>query len=369
MIDYYIPFNGLDRQYRDLRTELLEVTDSVYRSGQLISGTNTVQFEKEIKRRAKRQYAISVNSGTTALILALKSLDWTKDRERNKILIPGLSFVATINSVLAAEYEPVFCDTDPVTGLIDLNKIPVSASDVAAVVAVNLFGDMVDYNQLRTWTSFFSDHRIPVIEDAAQSFGATFINKPSGSFGDISCLSFDPTKNLPNYGTGGMVLTDDHEVAEFCWNERDNGKASTHLWTGGNYKISEADCAQLLIKLKYFDAWQDRRKKIAEFYTQELAQSVTIPEIADNVGHARSRFVMHVDGRAALLDHLFYRNIETKIHYETPLHLHPVSFAFNADILDGAEEFSKSCVSLPLYPELTDLEVEYIAQQVTDYTG
>jgi dTDP-4-amino-4,6-dideoxygalactose transaminase len=247
----------------------------------------------------------------------------------------------------------------------DLNTIPLHSSDISAMMYVNLFGNILDQEQLITYQEIFANGKIPVIEDAAQSFGAYYQGVPSGKLGDISILSFDPTKNLNNYGSGGMILTDDADHAEMCRSLRDNGKAFAHNVTGTNSKMSEADCAQMLVKLKYFDDWQARRTEIAEYYTTELDGYVEMIPVDPDVEHAWSKFVVHHHSRNILNVDLADKGIETKIHYPIPLHLHPVSYVNNdVGILEGAEQFSRTCLSLPIYPELEDYEVEYIVDAI-----
>ena len=358
-----IPFFGVDRQYNDLREEILDATDLVYASGQVLDGPRTKLFEQTIAKMTERKYAISVNSGTQALIFALRALD--DNIKLDNVLIPSQSYVATVNSVLEAGYDPVFCDVDPISGIMDLNTIPLHSSNISAMMYVNLFGNILDQERLITYQEIFADDKIPVIEDAAQSFGGYYRGVPSGKLGDISILSFDPTKNLNNYGSGGMILTDNSDYAEMCQSLRDNGKAHAHNVTGTNSKMSEADCAQMLVKLKYFDDWQKRRTEIAEYYTTELDGYVELIPVDPNVEHAWSKFVVHHHSRNILNIDLLDKGIETKIHYTIPLHLHPVSYV-NADvgILNGAEQFSRTCLSLPIYPELEDYEVEYIVDAI-----
>jgi len=369
-----IPFFGVDRQYNNLREEILDFTDKVYASGRVLDGKYTRQFEKTIAKMTERRYACSVGSCTQALIFALRSVDNEYFRgSRNKILIPAQSFVATINSVLEAGFDPVFCDVDPQTGLMDLNTIPVHADELAAIMYVNLFGNILNQEQLITYMEMFSEEKIPVIEDAAQSFGAYYRGVPSGKLGDVSCLSFDPTKNLNNYGSGGMILTDDPAIWELVNDFRDNGKMNDHIQSGTNSKMSEADCAQMLVKLKYFDQWQKRRAEIAEYYTEELDGLVGIPPVDMNVEHAWSKFVIHHHSRSSLYTDLLNMGVETRINYETPLHQQSVAFSFttfdDAGVLEGAENFSRTCLSLPIYPELEDYEVEYVVEAIKQNIG
>ena len=368
-----IPFFGVDRQYNDLREEILDATDLVYASGQVLDGPRTKLFEQTIAKMTERRYACSVGSCTQALIFSLRSIE--DFGAQHKVLIPAQSFVATVNAVLEAGYDPVFCDVDSQTGLMDFNKIPVAAEEISAIMYVNLFGNVLDQDQLISYMEVFSERKIPVIEDAAQSFGAYYRGVPSGKLGDVSCLSFDPTKNLNNYGSGGMILTDDPAVWELVADMRDNGKSNEHIASGTNSKMSEADCAQMLVKLKYFDGWQKRRTEIANYYTTELDGWVSIPTVDMNVEHAWSKYVIHHSSRSTLHIELGDVGVETRINYTTPLHLQPVSYQFDfgrydrTDILEGAENFSRTCLSLPIYPELEDYEVEYVVDAIKQSIG
>jgi len=369
-----IPFFGVDRQYNNLREEILDATDKVYASGRVLDGIYTNQFEKTIAKMTERRYACAVGSCSQALIFALRAVDNEYFRgSRNKVLIPAQSFIATLNSVLEAGFDPVFCDVDPQTGLIDINKIPVVADEIAAIMYINLFGNVVEQERLISYMEVFSEEKIPVIEDAAQSFGAYYRGVPSGKLGDVSCLSFDPTKNLNNYGSGGMILTDDPAIWELANDYRDNGKMNDHIQSGTNSKMSEADCAQMLIKLKYFDQWQARRKEIAEYYTEELDGLVGIPPVDMNVEPAWSKFVIHHHSRSSLYTDLLNMGVETRINYELPLHQQSIAFGLlpfdDTGILEGAENFSRTCLSLPIYPELEDYEVEYVVDAIKQNIG
>jgi len=361
-----IPFFGVERQYKELREELMGAIDEVYLTGQVLDGPATRAFEEEIARRCNRKFAVAVGSCTQGLIFAQQTCIPADSR----ILIPTLSFAATLNSVLYAGHTPVFCDTDP-AALIDLETMDMAltGAGVNAVMYANLFGHCVDYNKLRLQTEFFSDD-IFVIEDAAQSFGATYQGHPSGSLGDVSVLSFDPTKNLNNYGSGGMVLTDSFAIYEDLMDLRDNGKKMHHQAFGTNSKMSEADCAAMLIKLEHFDRWQERRRKIANYYTVELSEYVDVVLPREDVESAWSKFVIRTSERHGLKEALAANGIESKFHYDRPLFELPVGY----DFIDYARElfrestaFSRECLSLPIYPELTDSEVTRVIEVIENY--
>ena len=158
-----IPFFGVDRQYNDLREEILDVTDLVYASGQVLDGPRTKMFEQTIAKMTERKYAVAVGSGTQALIFALHALNDHAKLDKYNVLVPGQSYVATVNSVLEAGYDPAFCDVDPVSGLMDLNTIPLHASKISAMMYVNLFGNILDQERLITYQEIFADGKIPVI--------------------------------------------------------------------------------------------------------------------------------------------------------------------------------------------------------------
>ena len=358
-----IPFFGVKRQYNNLRKEILEATDAVYSTGQVLDGQYTKEFERQIAKRCNRRYAVAVNSGTQGLIFAQQVLF----PQNTKILIPTISFVATINSVLLNGNEPVLCDTDD-QALMNLESLDyaIKGAGVEGIMYVNIFGNTVDWDRFKMTTEFFNND-LKIIEDAAQSLGASYNGQPSGSMGDISVLSFDPTKNLNNYGSGGMVLCDDQVTKDSLLDLRDNGKRNGHDDPGTNSKMSEGDCAQMLVKLKYFDAWQKRRAEIAEYYSMELGDIVDVPRVTEGTVHAWHKYVIKTSDRESLKLHLSMQGIETKVHYQNPLYEEPVGYPYinyAAELYREASAFCQDCLSLPIYPELTDAEVEKVVESI-----
>jgi dTDP-4-amino-4,6-dideoxygalactose transaminase len=265
--------------------------------------------------------------------------------------------------------KPVYCDVDH-NALLDIESIDYALDgNVDTIMYVNLFGNILDYDRLLNVARFFNDD-VKIIEDAAQSFGATYNGIPSGKLGDVSVLSFDPTKNLPNYGSGGMILTDDYDTYQFCLALRDNGKNLAHDFAGTNSKMSEADCAQMLVKLKYFDSWQRRRTEIANYYADNLTDWVDVMLPNQDVEHAWHKFVMRTGNRSQMQGYLASKGIETKIHYEQPLFEHPVGWDYidyAKDLMRGSSAHAQETLSLPIYPELTDYEVEMVVNSITAY--
>lgn len=351
-----IPFTGLKKQYNNLRTEILDVSDEVYRSGQLMSGNNTAEFENWLARKNKSKYAITCHSGSQALEIIAEYYRQSSSAHPPTVAVPSMTYVATANAFIRAGWNLHIVDTD-YYGLIDAKKIPPDVS-LQAKVLVGLYGASVDHINDKFWATDL------IIEDGAQHWLANNCER----IGNSTALSFDPMKNLNAYGNGGAVVTDDVNLLDYARKWTNNGKPA-HTDIGTNSRMSEIDCAQMMIKTKYIDQWQERRKTIACYWVERLKNS-GIRTLIDknNVNtHAFHKFVIDVDQRDILARNLELKNIETKVHYHAPLHELPAYSGFKGpDILSNASALSRRVLSLPLYPELTDLEVEYIIDQVLD---
>lgn len=357
-----IPYVGIQRQYQNLRQEILDATDQVYSSGQVMNGEFTLRFESRIADRCGRDYAVAVNSGSQALLFAHMHL-------KGKNLIPGLSFIATRNSVKMAGNDYAYCDVGA-TGSMNVDHAIHALTNnpnhpIKNLVAVNLYGNMFDFDRLSSALFLQGIDNINIIEDAAQSFGASLNGKPSGSFGKLSILSFDPMKNLNNYGSGGMVLTNSFEVFVAAQNFRDNGKYTDYFSHGTNSRMSEADCAQLLVKLNYFDDWQLRRRDIARYYTENIPHDIVRPlPITDGCEPSWHKYTLTVDINRmtipVLAEYLKQVGIETKVHYR------PSIAWYDGEIgtTHMANLLANTTISLPIYPELTDAEVEHIVESI-----
>ena len=245
-------------------------------------------------------------------------------------------------------------------GLLDVRKIADVGYD--AVVLVGLYGAAVTHlGSARTWEQWLYKGTV-IIEDGAQHW----LSADSARVGRATAISFDPMKNLNAYGNGGALTTDIPDVYYFAQEWRDNSKPNHHT-AGTNSRMSEIDCAQMLVKTKYIDQWQARRRKIAEYWCERL-HNTGIRSLIDehnSYNHAFHKFVIFTEGRDILQRNLALRKIETKIHYATPMHELPAYQHYPApDLLSAGSSLARRCLSLPIYPELTDLEVEYISDQV-----
>ena len=356
MTGLQIPFTGLKKQYNVLRTEILDVTDEVLRSGQLMSGNYTTEFENWLARRNHSKYAVTCHSGTQALEIIAEYYRHQSTTHPPRAVVPAMTYVATANAFVRAGWEVYIADTDA-HGLIDMKKIPSDLS-VQATVLVGLYGHSVEQFGERFWATDL------VIEDGAQHWLANGGQR----LGDATAVSFDPMKNLNAYGNGGAVVTNDIDLLEFAREWCNNGKPG-HAAIGTNSRMSEIDSAQLMVKTRHIDAWQTRRGEIARYWISRL-KNTGIRSLIDagNIDtHAIHKFVVDVDNRDILQRNLELRHIETRIHYREPLHELPAYSSFDGpDILSVASALSRRVLSLPIYPELKDLEVEYVIDALID---
>lgn len=357
-----IPFTGLRKQYNQLRSQILDATDEVLRSGVLMNGNHTAEFENWLARKNHAKYAITCHSGTDALeIIAEFYAVQARMPMHPRVIVPTFTYAATANAFMRAGWDVVLVDTDAY-GILDDTKIPVEADTYEAVVMVGLYGHaMTHAHDVRSWTQWVLNNVI-VIEDAAQHWLAA----DSTRIGDAAAISFDPMKNLNAYGNGGAVITDDLELAEFARSWRNNGKPN-HMATGTNSRMSEIDCATLMIKAQHIDRWQRRRQDIAAYWYDAFKKSNLRCLITDknSHNHAIHKFVIDVDHRDQIQQQLAERKIETKVHYEHPLHeLSAYRELQGPNMLAISSSLARRVLSLPIYPELTDLEVEYISDQV-----
>jgi dTDP-4-amino-4,6-dideoxygalactose transaminase len=357
MTGLQIPFTGLKKQYNALRTEILDVTDTVLRSGQLMSGNYTAEFENWLARRNHTKYAVTCHSGSQALEIIAEYYRQQSSTHPPRAVIPSMTYVATANAFVRAGWDVYIADTD-VHGLLDKKKIPQDLS-VQATVLVGLYGASIEQFGEKFWATDL------IIEDGAQHWLANGGKR----LGDATAISFDPMKNLNAYGNGGAVVTDDIDLLEFSREWCNNGKPR-HASIGTNSRMSEIDSAQMMVKTGYIDAWQKRRSEIARYWIGRL-KNTGIRSLIDsgNVDtHAFHKFVIDVDRRDILQRNLELKHIETRVHYKEPLHELPAYSGYTGpDILSVSSALSRRVLSLPCYPELTDLEVEYIIDQVLDH--
>jgi dTDP-4-amino-4,6-dideoxygalactose transaminase len=358
-----IPFTGLKKQYNNLRTEILDATDEVLRSGQLMNGNCTAEFENWLARKNNQKYAVTCHSGTHALEIIASYYANQEVINPPRVLVPSLTFAATANAFMRAGWEVHFVDVDKY-GVFDPSSVPNGLS-FQAVVAVGLYGSGVNrVTEVRRWPLPSIATNIAWIEDGAQHWLADNCKR----IGHATAISFDPMKNLACYGNGGAVVTNSLDLVEYARAWREHGK-STHEYVGTNSRMSEIDCAQMMVKTRYIDTWQQRRRDISAYWIERLKKSGIRCLIDDKnfEGHAFHKFVIEVDNRDLLKQNLAVKKIETRVHYQEPLHELGVFRQFEGpSILSNSSALARRVLSLPIYPELTDLEVEYVIDQVLD---
>jgi dTDP-4-amino-4,6-dideoxygalactose transaminase len=334
----------------------MDITDAVLTTGQVMNGPWTMRFEDWLANKNHVKYAVTCHSGTQALeLIASFHLQYGFGRTGPTVLIPAMTYIATANAWAKAGWNIHIVDTDGY-GLIDPKKVP---RDLVfhAVCTVGLYG--AAYNR---W--FPNEGNYAMIEDGAQHWLANDCRR----HGAACAISFDPTKNFANYGNGGAVVTNDRQLLDFARDWQSNGRCGGDADHVTNSRMSEVDCAQMMIKARYLNDWQARRETIARYWMQRFADSPVRCLIdSTNVDkHCFHKFVIDIDNRDQVRDKLEAAGIIARIHYTRPLHEEPRYVNTpGPNMMSAASSLARRGLSLPIYPELTDTEVEFIADQVT----
>lgn len=321
-----------------------------------MSGSYTAHFENWLAKKNNSLYALTCHSGTQALeIIASYYRYYGASINPPTVLIPALTYVATANAWRRAGWKIAIIDTDAY-GLMDLKKIPKDLS-WQAICPVGLYGHAVGQK-------YWGWKNAVCVEDAAQHWLADNCTRLG-----TAAISFDPTKNFNSYGNGGAVVTNDRQLYDYAKDWTTNRPDIESGTTGTNSRMSEIDCAQMLVKAKHIDAWQKRRADIAKHWMDRL-RNTSIRSLIDAgnfATHCYHKFVIQVEDRDKLQKELAVRKIETKIHYKDPIQdLGAYQDCEGPNLLGASYSLSRKCLSLPIYPELTDLEVEYIIDQAID---
>ena len=351
MNGYRIKFNGIDRLYDAYSWRLTKRAKAAWESGDVLQGKYLKQLETEVAEKYKRKYAIGVGSATDGLYFAMRAVGLNKG---STVLCPAFSYVATSGAIKRLGADICFTDTDKQGNIGDWGIMGLPS----AVLYVNMFGNPADYTRLR---QYCDKHKIPLIEDAAQSQGAMYGKKPSGALGDVSVFSFDPMKNMPSFGTGGMVLTDSKDVYDTVISLRRHGLNGKTAY-GYNSLIPEDHANQLLLLLSKFDKLQKMRQKVFNRYKKNLAY-IDFVEMQDNTQSNYHKLVMLSDRRDELKIYLAQNGIETKIHYTKTLD------SKNIGQYPNAETMCAKALSLPIYPHLNLDEVDYICDKIKGFTN
>jgi dTDP-4-amino-4,6-dideoxygalactose transaminase len=362
-----VPFVDLRRQYATIKDEIDQAIAEVVGSGRFILGPQVVALEAEMATYCGVAHAVGVGSGTDALRLALQALDIGPGDE---VITSPFTFVASAETVWQVGAVPVFADIEPATYTLDPAAVARKVTArTRAIVAVHLYGHPADMAPL---TELARDHGLSVVEDAAQAVGATSRGRRVGGIGHVGCFSFFPTKNLGAYGDGGLVTTDDPALADRVRMLRQHGSREkyVHALPGWCSRLDELQAAVLRVKLRHLDEWTTRRRLLANRYGSLLADLPVIPPRE----RAGDRSVYHLftirsRQRDDLLKHLSSQGIQTAVHYPTPLHLQPPYRGAQRDGFPQSERASEEVLSLPLFPELRDGELDAVVAGVTGFFG
>jgi len=358
-----VPFLNLAAQYAALKDEMLPAVEATLASGHYILGPNVAALEQEMATRAGARFGVGVNSGSDALTLALHALEIGPGDE---VITTPFTYIAPAESIYQVGARIVFADIDSRTFCLDPAAVRARVTPrTKAVIPVHLFGQAAPLTELRA----AAGEGVKLVEDCAQAIGALYQGRPVGGFGDAGCFSFYPTKNLGADGDGGMVVTSDEETARRLRMLRVHGIAKRYFHDihGFNSRLDELQAAILRVKIKRLDDWNRRRREIAARYDAGLAGlPVELPVTAPGNLHVFHVYALLTDRRDALHQHLADRGVPCLIYYPQPLHLQKVyaDQGWKEGDYPVAEAVSRRILPLPMYPELTDAQVDYVLETI-----
>jgi dTDP-4-amino-4,6-dideoxygalactose transaminase len=356
-----IPFLDLQAQYRSIKPEIDAAVAGVLESGQFILGPQVKAFEQEYAQFCDVCHAVGVNTGTSALHLALLAAGIGPGDE---VITVPFTFVATVAAIRYTGAKPVLIDIDPRTFTMDVNRIEAAITpQTKAILPVHLYGQPADMSPI---CEIANRRGLVVIEDAAQAHGAEYKGRRVGSLGDLACFSFYPGKNLGACGEGGMVVTNNPDYDRTIRMLRDWGQERKylHVLAGFNYRLEEIQAAVLRVKLRHLDQWTESRRACAARYASLLADSeIEIPIEMPYSRHVYHVYAIRVDDRERMQKRLQASGIHTGIHYPVPVHLQPAyaDLGYQAGSFPMAEEAAARVLSLPMFPELTPAQQEQVA--------
>jgi dTDP-4-amino-4,6-dideoxygalactose transaminase len=383
-----VPLLDLKPQYQPLAAEIQEAIGRVCASQAFILGPAVKALEAGVAAYSHCRFGVGVSSGTDALLLALMALGIGAG---DAVITSPFTFFATAGTIARAGARPLFCDIDPLTFNISAAAVRsfiatrcetrggalldrASGARVRALMPVHLYGQVADMEAL---SALAAEYDLKVIEDAAQAIGAEDAShKRAGSFGDVGCLSFFPTKNLGAFGDAGMCVANDAALSERMEILRVHGGKPKyyHAFIGGNFRLDELQAAVLNIKLRHLDAWSAGRQRNAAYYDAALAgarigASVTPPPVSRAVRHIYNQYVIRAGDRDALRSHLADAGVGTEIYYPVPLHLQQC-FAYlghRSGEFPESERAAAETLALPIYPELSEAQLQYVVDTIAAY--
>jgi len=367
-----VPLLDLQAQYASLRDEMRPAVERVLESQRFVLGDEVRRLESALAEYSEAKHAVGCASGSDALLLALMALDIGAGDE---VITTPFSFFATASCVSRLGARPVFVDIDPLTYNLDVSQVADAiTSRTRAIMPVHLYGQCAEMDPL---LQLSEHHGIPIVEDAAQAIGATDRGRRAGSMGTLGCFSFYPTKNLGGAGDGGMVTTNDEQLGQRLRRLRAHGGVTEyeHQEVGINSRLDELQAAVLNVKLPHLDQWSDERADVAANYTRLLGEAdlsfeLTTPFVRPECRHIFHQYVIRVPlHRDALMDHLRERSVGTKIYYPIPLHQQECFsyLGYKAGEFPEAEGLATETFALPIYPELTEAQQQYVVESIASF--
>ncbi|MFA5087481.1 MAG: DegT/DnrJ/EryC1/StrS family aminotransferase [Candidatus Omnitrophota bacterium] len=365
-----IPFVDLKTQYKNLQVEIDRALKEVCVSASFILGPQVSQFEKSFAAYLETPYTVGVASATDALYLAFAALGIGAQDE---VILPANTFVATAVGVVRCQARPVLVDMDPETYLIDVDKIESAITPrTKAICPVHLYGRVCDMDRIMR---IAAKRSLMVVEDNAQAVGARWKGKRVGTFGEFGCFSFYPGKNLGAYGDGGALATSSEELAQKIRRLRNYGSEQKYHYPemGINSRLDSLQAAVLNVKLNYIESWNKKRWEAAQKYCDRLAPLakrglLKLPDLVSPAEHVFHLFVIQVENRERVMDYLAKKGIQTVIHYPIPFYLEGgyQYLGYGPGAFPATEAARGKIVSLPMYPELTDEQIDYVVSTLKE---
>jgi len=354
------------REYKEIGEEISEAINRVLNSGWFILGEEAEKLEEEFSNYIGTKFGVAVNSGSDALYLAIKALGVGSGDE---VITVSHTFVSTVDAIVRNGAMPVFVDIDPETYTMDVTQIEDKITEkTKAIIPVHLYGYPADMDSIN---AIAKKYNLFVIEDACQAHGAEYKGKKVGSIGDIACFSFYPTKNCGAYGDGGMIVTNNEEIAKKLSMLRNYGQSQKYYYDfiGINSRLDEIQAAVLRVKLKHLDDWNEKRRSIAMLYNELLKNAnVITPVEKEYARHVYHLYVIRSKKRDELQQYLLKNGIQTQIHYPVPVHKQKSYLDLGYKIhLPVTEKICNEILSLPMYPWLNEKEVINIAERIKDF--
>ncbi len=367
----HVPFLDLRGQYREIRLEVMTALEEVCNEQAFVLGPRVGDLERALARYLATPHAVGVASGSDALVLSLMALGVGPGDE---VITTPFTFFATAGAVSRVGARPVFVDIDPDTFMIDASLIEAAITPrTKAIIPVHLFGQCARMEEI---ADIAGRHNLHIVEDACQAIGAMRQEIHAGRFGHAGCFSFFPSKNLGAFGDGGLVTTGDVAVWDTLCALRVHGGLSDyeHERVGINSRLDALQAAVLLVKLSHLDKWTEKRRRNATRYERlfeevELAETVVLPKTDEGNYHVFNQFTVRVERRDELGRFLKARGVGTKVYYPVPLHLQKCyrQLGYQSGSLPVAEQASRDVLSLPIYPELTDEQLDYVVESITAF--